>query len=944
METSPSAAAAAAAEAEAAKSATLDVRIRRAKRVIRDATASALKFAQIQETDVTYESSETKIHDHDAFDPSASPDPEASIKAMNEAEEFDLAMTLFGDDIRGIEEDFNDKLVLVENDINNYFAHKQQDEQEQHGSAADVQATSDINNESFGIQSNETLDSHSKQQLLEQEAKELHAKISFLQKCSKARFALDEADQYLLQASTGSRKAVMVSCARQLQEATKAVQAARDDFQSQDRKGNINTDMNDRDEKVARSILSSIEDQIRRKVLDLSSKALTMIDSCIVVTSDSISVCEGPVNDPKTGGSSSDGVGNALHDSTNIESSSSSQEQSYEGLKVALNVLATLSTTNGSCQSHDRLAHAMGVIVDQLLLNILRPAIHAVHTALESGSEVTTNYIFEESTAKSMGSASSKLTGMGSGKQVRGMVTTLTWTTSVEKYDIDDKTPTLAWWTALLGFIQNITQFMRDKVLSQGSEDSIRSIFGKSMFGNSVVAKNVYSLPFDSDIMEHGSKCPILKLLGRLVWEHCIPKECNKEILQGLQSIEDVVKESITSFDSFLMESRLINIPTALSEYGDGFEKKYNDKIRTSILGRGRKILLDGDYHNSIQVGVNVHEQKKGDQPEFLDSLGIEQNDMSIFLLEACGISNVASDLMDLCRQTMDSAVDEIVASQTLIPPTLYRTSRELLDLYRATIPAVHGSEIASIPRTAAIFHNDCVFFAHKLLTLGLEYRDRFASESPMRKMCTFLDLVPIFRELAERTMNDMIRHQKRQISEILMPRLEYLRDALGSNEGVVEWTDAETALTAGLYHLRHLSQAWKSMLSHDVYCITMGSIADSLFKIFLDKVLGTKDISVPACHFLNALFQNGLRGVADVFGSPSNTIEGSKIAEKFCALFHKFAAVGKFMNMCLADINMALSEGDFQSVTGAELSKLVVAVFQDSEGRRKLLRLLESS
>jgi len=358
---------------------------------------------------------------------------------------------------------------------------------------------------------------------------------------------------------------------------------------------------------------------------------------------------------------------------------------------------------------------------------------------------------------------------------------------------------------------------------------------------------------------------------------------------------------------------------------------------------------LDGDYHNSVQVGVNVYEQKKTDKPEFLDSLGIEQNNMSMFLLEASGISKVAMDLMGLCRQTMDLAVDEIVSSQTLIPPTLYRTSRELLDLYRATIPAVHGSEIASIPRTAAIFHNDCVFFANKLLTFGLEYRDRFPSdsegnESPMTRMCTFLDLVPMFRELAERTMNDMIRHQKRQISEILDPRLEYLRDALGSNEGVVEWTDAETALTAGLYHLRHLSQAWKAMLSHDVYCITMGSIADSLFKIFLDKVLGTKDVSVPACHFVNALFQNGLRGVAEVFGSPSDPMEGSKVAENFCALYPKFAAVGSFMDMGLADINMALSEGVFQSVTGAELSKLVVAVFQDSEGRRKLLRLLESS
>ncbi len=45
-----------------------------------------------------------------------------------------------------------------------------------------------------------------------------------------------------------------------------------------------------------------------------------------------------------------------------------------------------------------------------------------------------------------------------------------------------------------------------------------------------------------------------------------------------------------------------------------------------------------------------------------------------------------------------------------------------------------------------------------------------------------------------------------------------------------------------------------------------------------------------------------------------------------------------------LDDINMALSEGVFRSLTGGELSRRVKAVFQDSEGKMKLLRLLESN
>ena len=49
-------------------------------------------------------------------------------------------------------------------------------------------------------------------------------------------------------------------------------------------------------------------------------------------------------------------------------------------------------------------------------------------------------------------------------------------------------------------------------------------------------------------------------------------------------------------------------------------------------------------------------------------------------------------------------------------------------------------------------------------------------------------------------------------------------------------------------------------------------------------------------------------------------------------------------MDMSLADITMGLSEGVFRSVTGAELSKLVCAIFEDTEARKRLLRLLESN
>ena len=134
---------------------------------------------------------------------------------------------------------------------------------------------------------------------------------------------------------------------------------------------------------------------------------------------------------------------------------------------------------------------------------------------------------------------------------------------------------------------------------------------------------------------------------------------------------------------------------------------------------------------------------------------GGDMEDMSIFALHRCAISNVALELMGLCKSTMDQAVDArhhrvdrsslrkslspppppppppLPQQQEqrlayLLPPVLYRTSRELLDLFRTIIPTAHKINIATSPRTAALLHNDCVYFAHETLTLGLRYRDRF--------------------------------------------------------------------------------------------------------------------------------------------------------------------------------------------------------------------------
>jgi len=60
--------------------------------------------------------------------------------------------------------------------------------------------------------------------------------------------------------------------------------------------------------------------------------------------------------------------------------------------------------------------------------------------------------------------------------------------------------------------------------------------------------------------------------------------------------------------------------------------------------------------------------------------------------------------------------------------------------------------------------------------------------------------------------------------------------------------------------------------------------------------------------------------------------------------VWDRFMAVGRVMDMSIADIQVALSDGLFRSVTGLELSRLVTSCFDDGPKRRSLLQSLSSN
>jgi len=351
-------------------------------------------------------------------------------------------------------------------------------------------------------------------------------------------------------------------------------------------------------------------------------------------------------------------------------------------------------------------------------------------------------------------------------------------------------------------------------------------------------------------------------------------------------------------------------------------------------LNQARDILRNHDYHNTITVGVDEDE--------------VKDPSMSIFLLHKSCISEIASQLMSLVRQTMDESVIMPVEPATL-RPTLYKTAREMLSLFRAIISASHGHEVATVPRTAAVLHNDCIYFAHHCLTLGLEFKERYSEEDARGKLlhqtCIFVDMVPLFRELADQSLGDMLDVQADQLVEIVGSRITYLGPSLQSNESLHEWSEAETALAAGIYHLRHLAQSWRPILSKRIFAQSLGHLADVILTLYWNQVTPKAPaktahaISPNARHFLLGLFRKALNDLQELLVDP----KPERCLEDCSSEWGRFQSLLQFLDMSsLAQVQAALTSGVFRQVAGPELALWIRASYQvESPERRALLQTL---
>eukprot|EP00751_Fragilariopsis_kerguelensis_P050991 CAMPEP_0171050330 /NCGR_PEP_ID=MMETSP0736-20130129/52319_1 /TAXON_ID=186038 /ORGANISM="Fragilariopsis kerguelensis, Strain L26-C5" /LENGTH=300 /DNA_ID=CAMNT_0011503047 /DNA_START=381 /DNA_END=1280 /DNA_ORIENTATION=- len=251
--------------------------------------------------------------------------------------------------------------------------------------------------------------------------------------------------------------------------------------------------------------------------------------------------------------------------------------------------------------------------------------------------------------------------------------------------------------------VMEVLVFVQSKVFLE--RETLCNLVGNQLFGTPNAMPglmNLSALGLESTLLGGNDQGILTEAMVEWLRNQCLSEDVMEEgrdnendsrkCLGRVASLREVLLVSTLPFVEEMQIRHLIpqNPPSRLVLFCQDFEKTYVERRRCARLNQAR-----------------------------------------VFRLSRCSISDSANKLMTLVRNTMNEAVTvSTTVSQdsplAMLRPTLYKTSREMFSLFSAIIPASHGREVANVPRTAAVLHNDSVFLAHHCLTLGLEYKEKF--------------------------------------------------------------------------------------------------------------------------------------------------------------------------------------------------------------------------
>ncbi|XP_065553044.1 centromere/kinetochore protein zw10 homolog isoform X2 [Lathamus discolor] len=482
--------------------------------------------------------------------------------------------------------------------------------------------------------------------------------------------------------------------------------------------------------------------------------------------------------------------------------------------------------------------------------------------------------------------------------------------------------------------------------------DKIRLIF-------EVLHKYLLNVPLEQPVEDKkGCGVTLAELLGDMIWEElsdCLIQNCLVNSIptnsSKLEQYIEVIK-STEEFEKALKNMQFLKGDTTdLLKYARNVNSHFANKKCQDVIVAARN-LMTSEIHNTVKITPDscvtlpkLPDPGAGDHSKTPKASELLHNDMVnlenktklsqyTFSLPTCRISSSVEKLMELAYQTLLEATSS--TDQCCIQ--LFYSVRNIFQLFYDVVPTYHKENLQKLPQLAAIHHNNCMYIAHHLLTLGHQFRYRLTNI-----LCdgaaTFVDMVPGFRRLGMECFLAQMRVQKGEILE----RLSSARN-FSNMDDEENYCAANKAIRQVLHQLKRLGKVWQDVLPVNVYCKAMGTLLNTALTEIVTRITALEDISAEDADRLYSLCRTMVEEGPQVFTPLPEDDKNKKYQEEVPVYVQKWMTFKELMIILQANLQEIVDQwadgkGPLAAeFSAAEVKSLIRALFQNTERRAAAL------
>ncbi len=437
--------------------------------------------------------------------------------------------------------------------------------------------------------------------------------------------------------------------------------------------------------------------------------------------------------------------------------------------------------------------------------------------------------------------------------------------------------------------------------------------------------------------------------MAELIVQHCLASTIPK-------SLSEMERYGEISLKTLEFEATLVTLGVVsedfheLSDYTRNVNTHFAAKKCQDLLVKTREILMK-PIHDTVLV-TNANALENLSQLEIVPSLppisaaaqsdddklqlqsqskGVDLNALS-FAFPACTISKVVQEYVKLLYATLNECCNS--GSQS-VAVQLFYTTRSMVDLFCAVIPSHHKAAITEVPRIAAVQHNNCMYVAHHLVPLGHQFHARLPAPLDSESS-TFIDLVPLVRQLGEECFLAEMRKQANVIRDCLK--------AFGGFDSISSDPKCERArkgVRQALLQVHKLSKVYAEVLPREIHRKSVGALLNTLTSTIVSGVLSLEDIAASDASELHSIITTLVLKEGSTLLPTGDGEEAIDLLSTYCGQWGKLRELAVVLDASLVDIQELWGAGRgplAQQFSPVELRSLIKAIFRNTERRAEVL------